>query len=132
MAILKYEKHNFFWKIGNFVWSLIMIAQIKRLDTLNATQINRSALKSPVFENNQEKLPKIGPNCIFCERKKGNFCHLFWIFSRKGAFQRACVLCAVIICSMTLNLSYHNQWLEKIQIFPKNCVFHASKKTTWH
>ena len=75
------------WKIVNLFRLLILIAQIKRLATLNATQKNGSPLKSTVFEKTQINCQKIAifkEKCMFVQ-----FLTVFLDYFRNGALQRA-------------------------------------------
>ena len=67
------------------------------------------------------KAKKIGQKCIFLW-KKGNFWHFFWNFWKKSCFPEGWCFVRCNHCIMTLNLSYQNQWSDKIRIFPKNHV----------
>ena len=77
--------------------SLILRAQIKRLDTLNETEKNRSALKINVFEGKKHKKnwrKKLANRTLFVKKKSSNFLGLF---KKKKAFQRTEVFCAVTL-----------------------------------
>ena len=80
---------------------MILIAQIKHLDTLNGTQKKpRSALKRTVFEKSRKTAKNRQKSTFFVKKiiqisfylKKSSV-------QRSGAFQSAGVLCDVIIVS---------------------------------
>ena len=73
-----------------------MRAQIKRLDTLNATEKNRSALKINVFEGKKHKKnwsKRLANRTLFVKKNLA----IFWGYLKKKAFQRTEVFCAVTL-----------------------------------
>ena len=111
--------------MGNFVPLLILMAQIKRHDTIITAHQTPALWKPPFLKKSTkicQKLALFKKKCNF-----GHFLAVFLDFFRKCVFLSASVFLRCIQCIQTLNLSYQSQRSDKISHFPKKSCFSYSR-----
>ena len=109
----------------NFVRLLILMAQIKRHDTIITVHQTPALWKPPFLKKSTNIFQKLA---LFNKKYNfGNFLAVFLDFFRKCVFRSASVFLLCIQCIQTLNLSYQNQRSDKNSHFPNNSCFSYSR-----